>query len=134
MVARLRRNEKMRETFGRYIDPRVVETLVDRPALAATDGQRRVMTVLLHFAAAWLSGRIGLVNTMVFTHIPSSVLLVTLPIAPNFEVAAVLFVLREGLAEMDVPTRQSYLMAIVPAHERSWASGMSQLARADLSS
>jgi class 3 adenylate cyclase len=46
MVARLRRNEKMRETFGRYIDPRVVETLVDRPALAATDGQRRVMTVL----------------------------------------------------------------------------------------
>jgi len=46
MVARLRRNEKMRETFGRYIDPRVVETLVDRPALAATEGQRRVMTVL----------------------------------------------------------------------------------------
>jgi class 3 adenylate cyclase len=46
MVERLRHNEKMRETFGRYIDPRVVETLVDRPALAATDGQRRVMTVL----------------------------------------------------------------------------------------
>ena len=46
MVERLRRNEKMRETFGRYIDPRVVETLIDRPALAATDGQRRVMTVL----------------------------------------------------------------------------------------
>jgi class 3 adenylate cyclase len=46
MVEQLRRNEKMRETFGRYIDPRVVETLVDRPALAATDGQRRVMTIL----------------------------------------------------------------------------------------
>ena len=46
MVGQLRRNEKMRETFGRYVDPRVVETLVDRPALAATDGQRRVMTVL----------------------------------------------------------------------------------------
>jgi class 3 adenylate cyclase len=46
MVEQLRRNEKMRETFGRYIDPRVVETLIDRPALAATDGQRRVMTVL----------------------------------------------------------------------------------------
>ena len=46
MVERLRRNEKMRETFGRYVDPRVVETLVDRPALAAADGQRRVMTVL----------------------------------------------------------------------------------------
>ena len=46
MVAQLRRNEKMRETFGRYSDPRVVETLIDRPALAAADGQRRVMTVL----------------------------------------------------------------------------------------
>ena len=46
MVAQLRRNEKMRETFGRYVDPRVVETLIDRPLLAATDGQRRVMTVL----------------------------------------------------------------------------------------
>jgi class 3 adenylate cyclase/hemerythrin superfamily protein len=46
MVEQLRRNEKMRETFGRYIDPRVVETLIDRPALAATDGQRRVMTIL----------------------------------------------------------------------------------------
>jgi class 3 adenylate cyclase len=46
MVAQLRRNEKTRETFGRYVDPRVVETLIDRPLLAATDGQRRVMTVL----------------------------------------------------------------------------------------
>jgi len=46
MVVQLRKNEKMRETFGRYVDPRVVEALVDRPALAATDGQRRVMTVL----------------------------------------------------------------------------------------
>ncbi|HYS12055.1 MAG TPA: MFS transporter [Burkholderiaceae bacterium] len=99
-------------------------------ALAFLFTAARVMTVLSHFVAAWLSTRIGLVNTMVFTHIPSSLLLATLPIAPNFEVAAVLFVLREGLAEMDVPTRQSYLMAIVPAHERTWASGISQLARA----
>jgi len=99
-------------------------------SLAVLFAAARVMTVLSHFVAAWLSVRIGLVNTMVFTHIPSSLLLATLPIAPNFEVAAVLFVLREGLAEMDVPTRQSYLIAIVPAHERTWASGMSQLARA----
>ncbi|HUL63297.1 MAG TPA: MFS transporter [Burkholderiaceae bacterium] len=99
-------------------------------ALASLFAAARVMTVLSHFLAAWLSTRIGLVNTMVFTHIPSSLLLWTLPIAPSFEIAATLFVLREGLAEMDVPTRQSYLMAIVPAHERTWASGMSQLARA----
>jgi MFS family permease len=99
-------------------------------ALALLFAAARVMTVFSHFVAAWLAGRIGLVNTMVFTHIPSSLLIATLPIAPNFEVAAVLFILREGLGEMDVPTRQSYLMAIVPAHERTWASGISQLARA----
>jgi MFS family permease len=90
----------------------------------------RTMTVVSHFGAAWLARRIGLVNTMVFTHIPSSLLLLTLPIAPTFGVAAVLFILREGLSEMDVPTRQSYLMAIVPPHERAWAAGISQLARA----
>ncbi len=99
-------------------------------ALAFLFAAARVMTVLSHFVAAWLAHRIGLVNTMVFTHIPSSLLLLTLPIAPSFEVAAALFVLREGLSEMDVPTRQSYLMAIVPSHERTWASGISQLARA----
>ena len=90
----------------------------------------RLVIVASHFAAAWLARRIGLVNTMVFTHIPSSLLLLTLPIAPTFGVAAVLFILREGLSEMDVPTRQSYLMAIVPPHERAWAAGISQLARA----
>jgi MFS family permease len=99
-------------------------------ALALLFAAARVMTVLSHFAAAWLAQRIGLVNTMVFTHIPSSLLLLTLPIAPNFGVAALLFILREGLSEMDVPTRQSYLMAIVPPHERAWASGLTQLARA----
>ena len=90
----------------------------------------RLVTVVSHFVAAWLARRIGLVNTMVFTHIPSSLLLLTLPIAPTFGVAAGLFILREGLSEMDVPTRQSYLMAIVPPHERAWAAGISQLARA----
>jgi sugar phosphate permease len=103
---------------------------VGEGALALLFAAARVMTVLSHFAAAWLAGRIGLVNTMVFTHIPSSLLLLTLPIAPSFAVAAALFILREGLSEMDVPTRQSYLMAIVPAHERAWAAGLSQLARA----
>jgi len=103
---------------------------VGEGALALLFAAARVMTVLSHFAAAWLAQRIGLVNTMVFTHIPSSLLLLTLPIAPTFAVAAMLFILREGLSEMDVPTRQSYLMAIVPPHERAWASGLTQLARA----
>jgi MFS family permease len=103
---------------------------VNEAELALLFVAARTMTVVSHFVAAWLAGRIGLVNTMVFTHIPSSLLLLTLPIAPTFGVAAVLFILREGLSEMDVPTRQSYLMAIVPPHERAWAAGISQLARA----
>ncbi|MGH8745481.1 MAG: MFS transporter, partial [Burkholderiales bacterium] len=103
---------------------------VSEEALAALFVAARVMTVLSHFVAAWLARRIGLVNTMVFTHLPSGLLLLTLPIAPTFAIAAGLFIAREGLSEMDVPTRQSYLMAIVPAHQRAWASGMSQLARA----
>lgn len=82
-----------------------------------------------HLGAAWLAKRIGLVNTMVFTHIPSSLLLVTVPFAPNFPVAAALFLLREGLVEMDVPTRQSYVMAVVRPEERTFASGITHLVR-----
>lgn len=89
----------------------------------------RVANALSHFGAAWLARRIGLVNTMVFTHIPSSLLLVTVAIAPSFSIAAVLFVLREGLVEMDVPTRQSYVMAVVAPGERTVASGVTSLVR-----
>jgi MFS family permease len=89
----------------------------------------RVANAASHLAAAWLARRIGLVNTMVFTHIPSSLLLVTMAFAPSFPVAAALFLLREGLVEMDVPTRQSYVMAVVKPHERTLASGVTQLVR-----
>jgi MFS family permease len=89
----------------------------------------RLMNALSHLGAAWLAKRIGLVNTMVFTHIPSSILLMTVSLAPNFAVAAVLFLLREGLVEMDVPTRQSYVMAVVQPHERTLAAGLTNLVR-----
>jgi MFS family permease len=89
----------------------------------------RVANAGSHFAAAWLARRIGLVNTMVFTHIPSSVLLLTVPFMPNFETAAILFLLRESLVEMDVPTRQSYVMAVVKPEERTFASGVTHLVR-----
>jgi len=89
----------------------------------------RVANALSHLAAAWLAKHIGLVRTMVFTHIPSSVLLATVAIAPSFPVAAILFLLRESLVEMDVPTRQSYVMAIVGPDERTVASGVTQLVR-----
>ena len=89
----------------------------------------RLANALSHLVAAWLARRIGLVNTMVFTHIPSSLLLVSVAYAPNFPVAAVLFLLREGLVEMDVPTRQSYVMAVVRPEERTVASGVTHLVR-----
>lgn len=89
----------------------------------------RVANAGSHLAAAWLAKRIGLVNTMVFTHIPSSLLLATVPFMPTFPIAAALFVLREGLVEMDVPTRQSYVMAVVRPEERAFASGVTHLVR-----
>lgn len=89
----------------------------------------RVLNALSDLGAAWLSRRIGLLNTKVFTHIPSSLLLGTAVMAPSFPVAAMLFLLREGLVEMDVPTRQSYLMAVVRPSERIVASGVTHLVR-----
>ena len=89
----------------------------------------RILNGFSHLGAAWLAARIGLVNTMVFTHIPSSLLLVTVAYAPSFAVAAVLFLLREGLVEMDVPTRQSYVLAVVRPEEATIASGVTSLVR-----
>ena len=89
----------------------------------------RLMNALSHLGAAWLAKRIGLVNTMVFTHVPSSLLLMTVAFAPTFPIAAVLFLLREGLVEMDVPTRSSYVLAVVAPEERTFASGITNLVR-----
>ena len=89
----------------------------------------RIANGLSHLGAAWLARRIGLVNTMVFTHLPSSLLLMTVPFAPNLPTAIVLFLIRESLVEMDVPTRQSYLVAIVRDEERTRAAGITNLTR-----
>jgi len=89
----------------------------------------RLLNAVSHLGAAWLARRIGLVNTMVFTHIPSSLLMITVAYAPSFPIAAILFLLREGLVEMDVPTRQSYVMAVVQPSERTVASGVTHLVR-----
>lgn len=67
----------------------------------------RVLNATGHVTAAWIAGRIGLVNTMVLTHIPSSLFIMAAPAAPTATIAALLFLGREALAEMDVPTRQS---------------------------
>jgi MFS family permease len=101
----------------------------DEGTLALLFAGARALNAVSHLGAAWLARRIGLVNTMVFTHIPSSLLLATVAIAPDFWIAAVLFLLREGLVEMDVPTRQSYVMAMVRPEERTFASGVTHLVR-----
>lgn len=82
-----------------------------------------------YLVAAWLARRIGLLNTMVFTHLPSNLFLVAVPFAPSFPVAVGLLLARESLASMDVPARQSYLMAAVRPEERTFASGMTHLTR-----
>lgn len=80
-------------------------------------------------AAARIAGRIGLINTMVFTHIPANLLLMLVPLMPTLPLAIGLFVLRSSLSQMDVPTRQSYTMAVVNPDERSAAAGITGVAR-----
>jgi MFS family permease len=89
----------------------------------------RVLNALSHLGAAWLARRIGLLNTMVWTHLPSSLFLIAAPASPNAALAAALFLARESLVEMDVPTRQSYVMAVVKPTERTFASGVTNVTR-----
>ena len=88
-----------------------------------------VLNAASHLGAAWLARRIGLVNTMVLTHLPSSLFLIAVPFAATFKVAILLFLCREALVEMDVPSRQSYVAAVVLRNERTFASGLTNLAR-----
>jgi MFS family permease len=80
-------------------------------------------------SAAWIARRIGLINTMVFTHLPSNVLLMLVPLMPNLPLAILLLLLRFSISQMDVPTRQSYTMAVVAPDERSAAAGITGVAR-----
>jgi predicted MFS family arabinose efflux permease len=82
-----------------------------------------------YLIAAWLARRIGLLNTMVFTHIPSSLLLMAVPLASSPGLAMLFYLAWESLVEMDVPTRQSYIMAVVRPAERTFSSGITNLAR-----
>ena len=79
--------------------------------------------------AAWLSRRIGLVNTMVFTHIPSSLCLIAAALSPSSELALGLLLVRAALSQMDVPTRSSYVMAVVTPPERAAAASVTSVPR-----
>jgi MFS family permease len=80
-------------------------------------------------AAAWVSARIGLVSTMVFTHLPSNILLLLIPLMPNLPLAIAVLLLRFSISQMDVPPRQSYTMAVVAPDERSAAAGVTGITR-----
>jgi predicted MFS family arabinose efflux permease len=79
--------------------------------------------------AGRLAKKIGLINTMVFTHIPSNILLMLVPLMPSLPLAVGVLLLRFSISQMDVPTRQSYTMAVVAPDERSAASGVTSIAR-----
>jgi len=79
--------------------------------------------------AGWLAGRIGLLNTMVFTHLPSNVLLILVPLMPTGPLAVAVYLARVSISQMDVPTRQSYTMAVVAPDERTATAGLLNLAR-----
>jgi len=88
-----------------------------------------VLTALSFMASTRLASKIGLVNTMVFTHIPSNVLLIILAFAPTFSIAISLYFARMSISQMDVPTRQSYLMGVVSENERIPAATLTNTSR-----
>lgn len=102
---------------------------LDGAALGPVFFAARVLNALSYFAAERLARRIGLVRTMVFTHLPSSLLLLALPFVPTPAAAVALFLAREALVQMDVPTRQSYIAAVTQPGERTFAFGVTGVVR-----
>ena len=88
-----------------------------------------ILSGLSLLAAGWLAQRIGLLNTMVFTHLPSQLALVLVPLAPTAPLAVALYLARMSVSQMDVPTRQSYTMAVVDPEERTATAGLTNVAR-----
>jgi MFS family permease len=97
--------------------------------LAALFFGANVLSALSLLAAPPLARRFGLLNTMVFTHLPSNLLLMAVPLMPTFPLAATMLLLRQTLSQMDVPTRQAYTMALVAPEERTAAASVTSLAR-----
>ena len=102
---------------------------VDPKTLGALFFAANVLAGFSALVASRLANRIGLVNTMVVTHLPSNVLLILIPIMPSLRLAGLMLLLRFSISQMDVPTRQSYTMAVVPPEERAAAAGITGVAR-----
>jgi len=88
-----------------------------------------VLTAFSFMAAAKIADRIGLINTMVFTHIPANILIIAVAFAPTLPIAVALYLLRMALSQMDVPTRQSYIVAVVREDERTTSAGITNISR-----
>ncbi len=88
-----------------------------------------ILAGLSALSAAKIASKIGLIRTMVFTHVPSNIFLILVPLMPNLPLAIALLLLRFSISQMDVPTRQSYTMAVVDPDERSAAAGITGIAR-----
>jgi MFS family permease len=86
-----------------------------------------ICSAISYLIAVPIAARIGLINTMVFTHLPSNILLALVPFAPNLTIAIALLLARSALSQMDVPTRSSYVMAVVTPEERPAAASITQV-------
>jgi predicted MFS family arabinose efflux permease len=102
---------------------------VEPAALGGIFFAANLMAGISALSAAWVARRIGLIRTMVFTHLPSNLLLMLVPFMPNLALAVLVLLIRFSISQMDVPTRQSYTMAVVAPDERSAASGITGVAR-----
>jgi predicted MFS family arabinose efflux permease len=101
----------------------------DEATLGAIFFGANLLAGISALSAGWLARRIGLVNTMVFTHLPSNVLLLLVPLMPTLGSAIAVLLVRFSISQMDVPTRQSYTLAVVEPDERSAAAGVTGIAR-----
>lgn len=88
-----------------------------------------VLSAFSYLVAVRIANRIGLVNTMVFTHLPANIFLVLVPFMPTLGWAIALLLARSALSQMDVPTRSSYVMAVVPPEERAAAASVTAVPR-----
>ncbi len=102
---------------------------LEAPVIGAIFFGSNLLAAVSALAAARIAARIGLINTMVFTHLPSNVLLILIPLMPTAELAVLVLLARFSISQMDVPARQSYTMAVVDPDERSAAAGVTGIAR-----
>jgi MFS family permease len=102
---------------------------VDTGVLGTIFFGANILAGLSALFAARIAKRFGLINTMVFTHVPSNIFLILVPLMPNLPLAIGMLLARFSISQMDVPTRQSYTMAVVDPDERSAASGVTTIAR-----